>query len=160
MRHLFRRADQLYSLPGMTRHRVLARLKREFPHTDRDLLVRASRIEGAPTGGQASWVQMNGNLLHPVTISRDPRKRLPYFPATVRTVTKGELMRRQAKANGALTIDVDASELLPGDMVAGQGLVGAVIVRGTVIAQIGGRHRILPKTERLTIHLEDDGLNP
>jgi len=57
----------------------------------------------------------------------------------------------------ALTIPILAHELVEGDYIAGRGLVSKLFVKGTVIANIAGDWRILPREERLTIHLEDYG---
>ena len=85
--NLHERAAELRS-QGLTEIRVFRMLKREFPNAERDLLVRASRIQGAPTGCLPSWAQRstgraiitkgelhhlvapNGGILRPVIAKR------------------------------------------------------------------------------------------
>lgn len=77
---LSNRAVELRRL-GLTPHRAFRMLRREFPHAERDSLVRAARLPGAPTGILPSWaqridknmkIQPNGAMLHPVTTRRPP----------------------------------------------------------------------------------------
>ena len=54
-----------------------------------------------------------------------------------------------------LTFEIPAKELRPGDYVFQQGVVGVCWVKGTVLANIGGRPKILKRDQLLTIHIED-----
>lgn len=67
MENLRERAAQLRR-QGLTSHRAFRVLKREFPGAERDILVRASQIPGAPTGYLPSWAQRYGKT---VTITQD-----------------------------------------------------------------------------------------
>lgn len=82
MADLRSRAVELSSQPGMTPLRAFRVLRREFPSAERDMLVRASRLRGAPTGYLPSWAQRigedgkihpNGALLRPVIAKKPPR---------------------------------------------------------------------------------------
>jgi len=68
------RATELRSL-GLTKHQAFRLLKHEFPHAERDQLVSATNLSGAPTGYHPIWVQVCGfGILNQVTIKNDPRK--------------------------------------------------------------------------------------
>jgi hypothetical protein len=85
MANLRDRADELRS-QGLTKHRAFRMLRREFPHAERDSLVRAAQLPGAPTGYFPPWAQRigldknrenstieaNGAILHPVVARRPP----------------------------------------------------------------------------------------
>ncbi len=75
MANLQDRALELRRVPQMTPLRVFRALRMEFPHAERDVIVRASRIEGSPTGYLPGWAQRigkggrieaNGGILRPV----------------------------------------------------------------------------------------------
>ena len=75
MRDLHKRADQLRRV-GMTRHRILVQLRHEFPGTDRDFLVRAAQIPGAPLGITPEWA-LHGQPLRPTQIRFQAKKGAP-----------------------------------------------------------------------------------
>jgi len=69
------RAQEMRLKQQMTPLRVFRALRREFPHAERDILVRAARLEGSPTGYLPGWAQRvgkggraeaNGGVLRPV----------------------------------------------------------------------------------------------
>lgn len=70
---LHARADELLGL-GLTKHRAFRVLRREFPSTERDMLLRAMPLRGAPKGVNPLWADRHP--LHPVTIRTWGRKRL------------------------------------------------------------------------------------
>lgn len=69
---LHARADALLSL-GLTKHRAFRVLRGEFPAVERDMLLKAMPLRGAPKGVTPLWADRNP--LHPVTIRTWGRKK-------------------------------------------------------------------------------------
>lgn len=80
-RDLYDRAVKLRQR-GLTAHRAFRVLRNEFPHAERDSLVRAAKLPGAPTGYFPGWaqridtkcvIQPNGGILRPTMTRRPPK---------------------------------------------------------------------------------------
>ncbi len=68
------RAEELLSL-GLTRHRAFRVLRSEFRYVERDMLLRAVPLPGAPRGVNPGWTE-HGQCLRPVVIRTWGKKRL------------------------------------------------------------------------------------
>lgn len=90
MSALHSRADDLRQLPKVTPHRLLQILKAEFPHADRDMLVRAAKLEGAPRGVTPEWA-MHGQPLRPTQIRFQAKKGGPGERRAERAREEGEI---------------------------------------------------------------------
>lgn len=66
-------ADALLGL-GLTKHRAFRVLRRLYPDAERDQLLLAIPLRGAPTGVTPDWP---ANRLRPVVIRQWGRKRAP-----------------------------------------------------------------------------------
>jgi hypothetical protein len=139
------RADELRHLPHLTPLRLFRILSREFPHAERDFLVRAARLEGHPRGVTPGW-----GRLHPVVARWQPKGR-PEEP-----VIKTE---RKVVAVNYPEITIEARELRATDWLVGHGLMKKLGNYGTMIMiwLYDGTVIHFSPREHVRVRLEDRG---
>ena len=140
------RADELRELhPRLTPLRLFGVLYREFRGAERDFLVRAARLEGAPIGVTPGW-----GRLHPV-VARWQRKGRPEEP-----VIKSE---RKVIAVDYPEITIEARELRPHDWLVGHGAMTKLGSYSTMVIVwfTDGKTVNFHPREHVRVRLEDCG---
>lgn len=151
MSRLRERAEELLG-QGLTDHRAFRVLKSEFRSVERDMLLRAIKLPGAPTGINRLWTQM-GQPLRPVVIRQWGRKQF----VAVEPVTMRERIMTMVRKN-PLTLEVAAKDLWVGDWVVDRGPVVAVAGTGLIVVTFeNDEGAVYWHDDKILVHMEDYG---
>ena len=91
---LQKRAAELRAT-GLTAHRTLSALRKEFPGAERDSLVDAARLEGHRKHVSPSWTETGGFLLTPTKTKGKPPVTNPE-PPKVRSLKRRSMLTQTA----------------------------------------------------------------
>lgn len=150
MSELFGRAETLRG-HGLTELRIFWRLRNEFPVAERDMLLKAARLEGSPTGITPGWA-LWGQPLRPTQIRfKQKSDGRPDERIAVRT--------RKVLAVDYPLLTVEANDLREGDWIENIGRVEtAYPAKKHIVVNLGdGRVEIYLSDAPVRIHLEDKG---
>lgn len=148
---LFDRAETLRG-HGLTERRIYGHLRNEFPNAERDVLLRAAKLEGSPTGVTPGWA-LWGQPLRPTQIRFQTKGagRSDEDKVTVRT-------RKVVAVNYPL-ITVEANDVREGDWIEDVGLVDSAFShkRWTFISLANDESLIYKTDAPVIVRLEDEG---
>lgn len=146
---VFDRAETLRG-HGLTNLRIFWRLRREFRNVERDILLRASRIEGAPGGVTPGWALWGQPLRSCQIRFKTKEMRRPEDKVTVRT-------RKVISVDYPL-LTVEANDLREGDWIENVGHVeSAWTYKKHTYVGLADDALVFPNEAPVQIRLEDKG---
>lgn len=147
---LFDRAEVLRG-HGLTERRIFQNLRKEFPNAERDVLLRAAKLEGSPRGVTPGWA-LWGQPLRPVQIRFKARGTPPKEEDKVKVRTKKVI------AMNYPLLTIEARDLGRGDWIEGIGQVIGVVTHKEWTTVFADHRTFLYRSDaHVIVRLEDEG---